>query len=441
MNRAFNNQNSGFAAMPSLRSWLLVCGLFCGLFGNFDSTAVAQLPPDMRDLFSRLATELDPDLSKKFQLALQEESCIVEFTPEQFRRFRSSPLNPFDGLDDVDAADGTGNIALRFELPSLRNRTMSRYERQHSDQLERLRPLVASIADSVVGIFEADPGYEDRLLALGTVVDASGLIVTKASEVELAGQLICKIGNHHLPGRVLRIDQRNDLALVAVEAGPGLIFQPVRWTDSPVEPGMFVVSPGFEGNVMALGTYSTNVRSTVSGEQAFLGVQPQTTDLGVLIQDVRPGSASYEAGLRDGDVIVQLDGQPVTSVAELVHLIRSKQPGEQVNIQFIRSNQSREAVAKLSGRKLSGERASRFKMMSRLGAIPSRRDDGFPVIFQHDSPLFPEECGGPLVDLEGNFLGINIARNGRAASYAIPASHLKSVVENLKRTSVASLPE
>jgi len=412
-----------------------------GLLSLLIQTASGQLPPDMRDLFSRLADDLEPDLSKKFTQALRDGTSIIEFTPEQFRRFRSSPLNPFDGLDDVDAADGSGNIALRFELPSLRNRTTSRFERQHPNQLDPLRPLVTSVVDSIVGIFEADPGNEDRQLALGIIIDETGLVITKASEVELSSQLICQVGNRYLPGRVLRIDNRNDVALIALEESTAYPFVPIRWGDQVTQLGSFVVTPNFDGRVLALGTHSTNIRSTVAGEQAFLGVQPQTTDAGVLVQDVRPGSASYEAGLRDGDVILQMDGESITSVAELVHFIRSKQPGDRVEIKFLRGDQTREAVAKLSGRRLSGERAARFKMMSRLGAIPSRRDDGFPVIFQHDSPLFPEECGGPLVDLDGNFIGMNIARNGRAASYAIPASHLKTVVENLKRATVASLPE
>ena len=80
----------------------------------------------------------------------------------------------------------------------------------------------------------------------------------------------------------------------------------------------------------------------------------------------------------------------------------------------------------------------RFKMMNRLGAVPSRRDDNFPNVFQHDSPLFPEQCGGPITDLQGNVLGINISRKGRAACYAIPSDHLKMVLDELMVKTVAS---
>ena len=77
-------------------------------------------------------------------------------------------------------------------------------------------------------------------------------------------------------------------------------------------------------------------------------------------------------------------------------------------------------------------------MMNRLGAVPSRRGDNFPTVFQHDSPLFPEQCGGPITDLNGNVVGINIARKGRAASYAIPSSHVQTVLADMLRDNVAS---
>jgi S1-C subfamily serine protease len=75
--------------------------------------------------------------------------------------------------------------------------------------------------------------------------------------------------------------------------------------------------------------------------------------------------------------------------------------------------------------------------MSRLGAMPSRRGDDFPSVFQHDAPIFPEQCGGPVVDLAGNVVGVNIARNGRASTYAIPIEKVQKLVREHLRESVA----
>ena len=54
----------------------------------------------------------------------------------------------------------------------------------------------------------------------------------------------------------------------------------------------------------------------------------------------------------------------------------------------------------------------------------SQRHNDFPVILQHDSVLHPHHCGGPLVDLSGKVIGVNIARAGRSETYAIPADVL-----------------
>ncbi len=399
------------------------------------SISQAQLPQDVRDVFERLIEDLDDDLAKSFQDAVQKNSATVEFTPQQFRRFRDDPINPFDGLDGITATDGGGNIALKFELPSLRGRSFHPLERQYDGQRELLRPVVGSSAASTVGIFNSD-----KQLALGIVIDAQGLIISKASEVETEEKIFCRFANgRQLPAKVVRVDKRNDIVLISVDVLESGLLQPIRWSTAQPLLGSFVLSPGNDGSVMALGTYSSNVRSTVSGEQAFLGVQPQTTPRGVLISDVKPGTASYSAGLRNGDVIVRLGDQPVKDVSNLVHQIRSKRPGDRIEIEYLRGDATATTVAELAGQRLSGERAARFKMMNRLGTIPSRRADGFPSVFQHDSPLFPEQCGGPIVDLDGNVIGLNIARNGRAASYAIPSNYLQTVIEKLTADHLAKL--
>jgi S1-C subfamily serine protease len=413
------------------REWILP--VLVVLSSALTASAQDQMPEDVQDMFEVLIDDLDEDLARKFKRALKTKSTTIHFTPEQFRRFRDNPANPFDGLEDVEAHDGSGNIALKFELPSLRRRSISIRERQHSSQLAELNSVTRSAAASTVGIFDGE-----RQVALGIIVDRNGLIITKASEIDGREDLTCRFfDGREVAASFVRSDERNDVAALTVDPAQAGSLNPIQWSQTQPLLGSFVAAPGYEGEAISFGTFSSNVRSTVFGEQAFLGVQPQTTGQGVLITDVRPGNASYEAGLRDGDVILKMGGQRIADVADLVYFIRTKRPGDKVAIEYLRSGATFSATAELAGRRLSGERAARFKIMSRLGAIPSRRADGFPAIFQHDAPLFPEQCGGPLVDLEGNLIGMNIARSGRDSSYAIPASHLQTVVEGLSRSSLA----
>ena len=60
----------------------------------------------------------------------------------------------------------------------------------------------------------------------------------------------------------------------------------------------------------------------------------------------------------------------------------------------------------------------------------SGRRDGFSTVILHDANLQPDKCGGPIFDLSGNFLGMNIARNSRVRSYALPSSIVEEFVES-----------
>ena len=62
----------------------------------------------------------------------------------------------------------------------------------------------------------------------------------------------------------------------------------------------------------------------------------------------------------------------------------------------------------------------RSEFQNNLGGRLSVRRFGFPVALQHDTVLRPDDCGGPVVDLDGRVIGFNIARAGRTESYAIP---------------------
>jgi serine protease Do len=74
----------------------------------------------------------------------------------------------------------------------------------------------------------------------------------------------------------------------------------------------------------------------------------------------------------------------------------------------------------------------RERAMEQAAGPVSRRRSGFPQVIQHDTVLHPAQCGGPLVDLDGKAVGINIARAGRVATYALPASLILAAMDDLK---------
>lgn len=397
----------------------------------FHPALAQELTDEMRNMFEQIVDDLDDDLQVKFRKAMDENRNTIRFSPDEFKRFRDNPINPFDGIQDINPDQLEGSIELKFELPSLRNRLIDPFERQHETVLSQLDSVAANHAESVTEILK-----DGVQVALGMVVDASGSILTKNSE--LADQVNLEVvfsDGMRYAATVARVDKKNDLAILNVRR-TGL--KPIRLTNSEPLSGAFVVTPGRNGIAIAMGTYSGVPRALAGGKQGFLGVQPQTVRGGVLLVEVNPEDAGGQAGLINGDIVTSIASRPMLDVTDLVNEIRNHQPGDSVEIEYIRNGGKRSTTAILADRNFSGLRAARFKMMNGLGAIPSERADRFPWVFQHDTPLFPEQCGGPILDLDGNVIGINIARGGRAASYAIPSSHLLKILPDLLRTDVAS---
>jgi S1-C subfamily serine protease len=66
--------------------------------------------------------------------------------------------------------------------------------------------------------------------------------------------------------------------------------------------------------------------------------------------------------------------------------------------------------------------------MERMGTNLSLVRTGFPSVIQTDMQLDRKRCGGPVVDLEGNVVGIAIARADRTRSFIIPTAHLTQLL-------------
>lgn len=94
-------------------------------------------------------------------------------------------------------------------------------------------------------------------------------------------------------------------------------------------------------------------------ERGWLGVTMQdiTPDLvsslrlstrtGVIVREIVENSPAAKAGLRQGDVIVAIDGRPVTDSNRLRNLIAFTSPGERVTLSIFRGGQRMEVTAEI----------------------------------------------------------------------------------------------
>ena len=267
-------------------------------------------------------------------------------------------------------------------------------------------------------------------VALATIVDANGLALTKASELK-KGKLTCWLATEkEVDAELLGADEDEDLALVRVHA---VGLKPIQWAAGEVAIGQWAITPGIAATPQAVGIVSV-LPHRVRPPRALIGVQFDFFGSTPRIKDVLPGLGAEKVGLKSGDVILAVNALAVTNREQVVEALREYREGQNVKLRVQRRETQFTVevrlMAPLAGQ-LEGDPDTR-RRLGRLEGEVSRRSQGFEQAIEHDTVLQPWLCGGPLVDLDGNAIGINIARASRVSTYALPARLVKQVLKDLK---------
>ena len=152
-------------------------------------------------------------------------------------------------------------------------------------------------------------------------------------------------------------------------------------------------------------------------ERGFLGVviQDLNGDLaksfslketkGVLISEVTKGSAAEKSGLKAGDVVVEIEGQPVERSNELQNRIGMKKPGAKVKVIVLREGNRREFMVEL-GEKPTKEKlaAGKSQTMEDLGLTVQNLTDDLAERFGYEGlsgVIVTAVEAGSLAELSG----------------------------------------
>lgn len=316
-----------------------------------------------------------------------------------------------------------------------------------------LKPVLELVAPSIVDI---ESQHERR--SLGTVVSSEGLVIAKLSE--LGDSFQCSIDGQKFASVLIGLHRGHDLALIQLkteESKQGdapeqpLALNPIRFVlNSPsVEPGLFVVSTASATGEAHMGIVSVSPQRfdiqqpkcddcidfgvtvselpvSIAGSLSPQIKEADTPTQGLNVERVYPRTVSEKCGLLVGDSLQSINGRAVLSRSELDRTTKKLRVGQTVNLVVVRNGEVKELSTKINSL------APRM-LHDRWGGGPfSEKRFGFPEVISHDSIIKPEDCGGPLTDLRGNVIGINISRSMRVATFAIPIYYVHRFVRYVR---------
>jgi S1-C subfamily serine protease len=286
--------------------------------------------------------------------------------------------------------------------------------RDNASMMQLVQPIAEKISGSVVQVYSGD-----RPVALGTIVAEDGFILTKRSELSGDPIRVRLSDGQLLPARVAAVRRSNDLAMLKIDSD--ITVKPAEFAGEAPPVASFVISVGRKSKPIGLGVIGAEPRRV--SHMGRLGVYLAKGRLEALVRRVFKHSGAEEAGLKEGDLIVAINGKPEGTRLGVMATLRGMFPGESVRLTITRDDPVKESTtmdvdAFIRDMTVIGESESD----ARVNGPRNVRLSGFDQVMQHDTVLDPDECGGPLLDTRGNVIGINIARAGRVVSYALPAS-------------------
>jgi len=294
-----------------------------------------------------------------------------------------------------------------------------------------IQPLTKQFESSVVEL-ESDLGK----VTTGTVVSTEdGFIIGKFSDI--GEKFFVHLEGEKVPGRLVAYHRFHDLALVKVPAEKLVNKEPIKFpgqSDTSAATGDFVVSINNNVSNSAIGMISiaarkfhveqpkcvdcidlgAHVSPFVTTKRFRAANGTETFQMGLEVQRVYPRSVSEQSGLLAGDLLQSINDVTISSQIELKNFTKGLRVGQTLKFVVVRDGLKKELSTRI-------ESFAPRMIHDRWGGGPfSEKRFGFAAVISHDSIITPADCGGPLVDLRGQVVGINIARSMRVASFAIP---------------------
>ncbi|WP_276088312.1 trypsin-like peptidase domain-containing protein [Pedobacter sp. JY14-1] len=352
------------------------------------------------DISESVNLEVPVDLYRKYWTALQKPEDYAEL-PAEADEVASDPMKDklmaMPGLADMESHSGKINL-------------------KHGDGAVKVESKLKGNPVSVSG----------TLFLFKLKGKAEYLLVSKSSLVGAEPGLVL-YGGKHAGLEVIKRDADNDLVLMRLKPDPengairmllkeALSFNPADTAAvTTADLGRFLISPVAPGDKRTSVLSSTNFSLPRKFSAGFFGAGANFINEEIILTRMAPGGPAEEAKLKLGDRIIGINGVPISRPEHYGQELIKYNPGDTISIQGMRNGERYELMVGL--RKMPGQGDHPAE---RFAGGKSLRLDGFSSVFSHDALIRPEECGGPVFDLSGDFNGINIARFSRTSTLVMP---------------------
>lgn len=330
----------------------------------------------------------------------------------------------------VCVAAAVAPVSAQFEpeVPLQRPDEEAVTSRQTEELYDVLGPVTRDVSPSTVWVWSGK-----RLLSMGTVVGDGRRVLAKWSQLAFARGALQVVGGRHeeATAQVVGVYEDDDLAVLEL-VDESVSFPPVQWSSDPSPSlGRFLVAASPVSSPLSIGVVAVEERVLRLSDQALFGVYLENAPGGgARIGRMDLDGGADEAGLRVGDVLLELDGEVIQESYELGNRLREKSPGDPVTVKYRRGGEEKVVEVILGSRaKYKKFPEGRLRVMRAMGGPISLRSDDFPVVVQTDMQLRPEQCGGPVTDLDGNVVGLTISRTDRTRSFIIPSARIQELLE------------
>jgi len=314
-----------------------------------------------------------------------------------------------------------------IDLPKYKNTDFPAPEaiKQLADLPKQFSELESRLDDACV-LIRSEFGTEDdknSVIIAGTLLANTDLIVSKNSMVGV--KPTADLGETPSELEVIQRDTVNDLVLLRAPAKHAEGVSLSASEDATTPAGVFIIAPDASGPGQVSIVSARTFRSQKQMSRGFLGVVPATFGKreGAVLNEVRLDGAAKKAGLMVGDVVTKMNDTTIKTDRDMRSFLTKLDPKVTIIAKVLREGEEIEKAITLGAYPSNSNHAA--DRMDKSG-----RRDGFSTVILHDATLKPEKCGGPVFDLAGNFIGMNIARNSRVRSYALPITVIKQFVDD-----------